>query len=66
MVEKGSITVSGISLTVAGVDGATFDIALIPHTLAATTSGRWAPGDRVNLEADVIAKYVERLTGTGP
>lgn len=66
VVEKGSVTVSGISLTVAGVDGATFDIALIPHTLDATTSGRWAPGARVNLEADVLAKYVERLTGTRP
>jgi riboflavin synthase len=65
VVEKGSITVAGISLTVASVDGDRFDIALIPHTLGGTTSGRWEPGDRVNLEADVIAKYVERLTGTG-
>jgi riboflavin synthase len=64
VVEKGSITIQGISLTVASVAGDRFDIALIPHTLAATTSGRWVPGDRVNLEADVIAKYVERLTGT--
>ena len=60
-VEKGSITVDGVSLTVAGVDGATFSIALVPHTLAATTLGRLQPGAPVNLEVDVLAKYVERL-----
>ncbi len=60
-VEKGSITVDGVSLTVAGVDGATFSIALVPHTLAATTLGRLEPGAPVNLEVDVLAKYVERL-----
>ena len=60
-VEKGSITVDGVSLTVAGLDGDTFWIALVPHTLAATTLGRLEPGTPVNLEVDVLAKYVERL-----
>ena len=60
-VEKGSITVDGVSLTVAGLDGETFSIALVPHTLAATTLGRLEPGAPVNLEVDVLAKYVERL-----
>jgi riboflavin synthase len=61
VVEKGSITVQGTSLTVAGVDDAGFAVALIPHTLAETTLDTLAPGDPVNLEADVLAKYVERL-----
>jgi len=61
VVEKGSIAVQGTSLTVAGVDDAGFAVALIPHTLAATTLGALAPGARVNLEADVLAKYVEKL-----
>jgi len=60
-VEKGSVAVDGVSLTVAGLDEAGFAVALIPHTLAATTLGTLAPGARVNLEADVLAKYVERL-----
>ena len=60
-VEKGSIAVDGTSLTVAAVDDAGFAVALIPHTLKATTLGSLAPGDRVNLEVDVLAKYVERL-----
>ena len=60
-VEKGSITVDGVSLTVAALDGEAFSVALVPHTLAVTTLGRAAPGDRVNLEVDVLAKYVERL-----
>jgi len=60
-VEKGSITVDGVSLTVASLAGDTFTIALIPHTLAETTLARLAPGDEVNLEVDVLAKYVERL-----
>jgi riboflavin synthase alpha subunit len=60
-VEKGSITVDGVSLTVAGVEGDMFSIALVPHTLAATTLGRLEPGVPVNLEVDVLAKYVERL-----
>jgi riboflavin synthase len=61
LVEKGSITVDGISLTVASVTATTFDIALIPHTLAVTTLGTATVGTHVNLEADVFAKYVERL-----
>ncbi|HYA09359.1 MAG TPA: riboflavin synthase [Gaiellaceae bacterium] len=60
-VEKGSIAVDGTSLTVAALDGAGFAVALIPHTLAETTLGALVPGDEVNLEADVLAKYVERL-----
>jgi len=61
VVEKGSITVDGVSLTVAAVDGDTFTVSLIPTTLALTTLGRKKPGDPVNLEVDVLAKYVERL-----
>ena len=60
-VEKGSITVDGVSLTVAGLEGETFSVALVPHTLSATTLGGLGPGDPVNLEVDVLAKYVERL-----
>jgi riboflavin synthase len=62
VVEKGSITVDGVSLTVAGTDGATFTVALIPTTLTHTTLGSRIPGDTVNLEVDVVAKYVESLT----
>jgi riboflavin synthase len=61
VVEKGSIAVEGTSLTVAAVDGEGFAVALIPHTLAATTLGALQPKYEVNLEADVLAKYVERL-----
>jgi riboflavin synthase len=60
-VEKGSITVEGVSLTVTDVDDTGFGVALVPHTLAATTLGALEPGDEVNLEADVLAKYVEKL-----
>ena len=61
VVEKGSIAVDGVSLTVAAADDTGFEVALIPHTLSATTLSRLAAGDSVNLEADVLAKYVERL-----
>ncbi len=61
VVEKGSITVDGVSLTVAGVTSDTFTVALIPTTLAHTTLGIRHPGDTVNLEVDVVAKYVEKL-----
>ncbi len=61
LVEKGSVAVDGVSLTVAGTDGDGFRVALIPHTLRATTLGAVRPGDPVNIEVDVIAKYVERL-----
>lgn len=63
IVEKGSITVDGVSLTVAAVDDTAVEVALIPHTLRVTTFGDRRPGDRVNLEVDVLAKYVERLLG---
>ena len=61
VVEKGSITVSGVSLTVVEVTDDTFAVSLIPTTLADTVLGTLAPGDRVNLEVDIVAKYVERL-----
>ena len=61
VVEKGSIAVDGVSLTVAAVDGNGFAVALVPHTLEVTTLGRLAAGDHVNLEVDILAKYVERL-----
>lgn len=61
VVEKGSITLDGVSLTVATIEDAGIGIALIPHTLAATALGAAAPGDPVNVEVDVIAKYVRRL-----
>jgi riboflavin synthase len=61
VVEKGSIAVQGTSLTVADTDDAGFAVALIPHTLQETTLGALEPGDSVNLEADVLAKYVEKL-----
>ncbi len=63
-VEKGSITVDGVSLTITAVDGEGFEVALIPHTLDATVLGHRRPGDCVNLEVDVLAKYVERLLET--
>ena len=63
MVEKGSVTVDGVSLTVVGVDGKSFTVAVIPHTAEVTTLGRRTEGDRVNLEVDLLAKYVERLLG---
>jgi riboflavin synthase len=61
LVEKGSVCVDGVSLTVAGLDGDAFSVALIPHTLSVTTLGSARVGDPVNLEVDVIAKYVEAL-----
>ena len=61
VIEKGSICVAGVSLTVAAVGESGFSVALVPHTLAVTTLGAIAPGGRVNLEADLLGKYVERL-----
>jgi riboflavin synthase len=61
VVEKGSVAVDGISLTVAALGDEAFDVAIIPHTLAVTTLGQRDPGAAVNIEADLIAKYVERL-----
>jgi len=63
VVEKGSVTVEGVSLTIAALAPDSFEIALVPHTLRATTLGSLGPGDAVNLEVDVLAKYVERLLG---
>lgn len=60
VVEKGCIAVDGISLTVVSVDAAGFTVAVIPHTLEVTRAGRWQAGSRVNLEADLVAKYVEK------
>lgn len=65
VVEKGSITVDGVSLTVVDAGPDYFTISLIPTTLALTTLGIKQSGDPVNLEVDVIAKYVERLLGAG-
>jgi len=60
-VEKGSITVDGVSLTITALTDETFEVALVQHTLEATTLGSLEPGESVNLEVDVLAKYVERL-----
>jgi riboflavin synthase len=61
VVQKGSISVDGVSLTVARIDDAGFDVSLVPETLERTTLGSAATGTRVNLEVDVMAKYVEKL-----
>jgi len=61
LVEKGSITVDGVSLTVAALNGPDMEVALIPHSLEVTTLGLRAVGEKVNLEVDVLAKYVESL-----
>ena len=61
MVEKGSITIDGISLTVAAVDGEGFSVSTIPHTVAQTNLSQRRRGDPVNLETDVVGKYIEKL-----
>jgi riboflavin synthase len=61
VIEKGPIAVNGVSLTVTGYDDAGFSVSVIPHTRAVTNLGALTPGDQVNLEADLFAKYVERL-----
>ena len=66
VVEKGSIAVDGVSLTVASLQNGSFTVALIPHTRSSTTLGTVSPGGRVNLEVDVLAKYVESLLGRRP
>jgi len=58
---KGSITIDGTSLTVNSVNGCEFDVNIVPHTIANTVMGRYQPGTKVNLEVDVIARYLERL-----
>lgn len=60
LIPQGSVAVDGVSLTVASLDDAAFEVMLIPHTLAVTTLGRLAVGQRVNIETDVIGKYVQR------
>ena len=65
VVEKGSITVDGVSLTVSALGDDWFEVSLIPTTLAMTTLGSKQPGDLVNLEVDVVAKYVERMLSGG-
>jgi riboflavin synthase len=66
VVEKGSIAMDGVSLTAAAVGGRSFTVSLIPETLRRTNLGHARPGDRVNLETDVLAKYVEKLVQGGP
>ena len=61
VVEKGSITIDGVSLTVTGCGPEWFEVMLIPHTLEVTTLGRLTPGDGVNLEYDILAKYMVQL-----
>lgn len=63
---KGSVCVDGVSLTVNGVDGRRFDVNLVPHTLTVTTLGDLAPGRAVNLEVDIIARYLERMLESAP
>jgi riboflavin synthase len=60
MVSKGSIAIDGVSLTLVEVEANRFSVALIPHTLAATTLGALRPGGRVNLETDLLAKYAQK------
>ena len=59
--EKGSITTDGVSLTVNAIDGAVFDLNIVPHTVQETNIGDWAPGFKLNIEVDVLARYLERL-----
>jgi riboflavin synthase len=66
LIEKGSVTVAGVSLTVAQLHDDGFAVAIVPHTLQVTTFGTLAVGDHVNLEADMIARYVERLLALTP
>ncbi len=65
LIPQGSVAVAGVSLTVAALDRAAFEVMLIPHTLAQTTLGGLKPGERVNLEMDMIGKYVQRFLAAG-
>lgn len=65
LAEKGSVAVDGISLTVVDVTDSAFTVSLIPHTLAATTAGAWRIGSKVNIEVDLIARYVHRALAAG-
>ena len=62
---KGSVCIDGVSLTVNGVEGTRFGINIVPHTLEVTNLEEWVPGRRVNLEVDIVARYLERLLGDG-
>ena len=62
VVEKGSIALDGVSLTIASLDGDAFSVALVPHTKTVTTLGQAGPGDELNVEVDMLAKYLEKLT----
>ncbi|REK12401.1 MAG: riboflavin synthase [Planctomycetota bacterium] len=64
IVSKGSVAVDGVSLTLVEVEADRFSVALIPHTIAATTLGKLCPGDRVNLETDLLAKYAQKQLDT--
>ena len=64
LVYKGSVAVDGVALTVTAVAKRSFEVALIPHTLASTTLGSWKAGDKANIEVDILAKYVEKLLVT--
>mgnify|MGYP003693629143 CR=1 FL=1 len=64
--EKGSLAIDGVSLTVAACDGARCEIAYVPHTLRVTVAGDYVPGGRVNLEVDLVARYIARLLETAP
>jgi len=66
MVEKGSVAIDGVSLTIARIQDDLITIALIPHSMGVTTLGNLRPGNRVNLEVDILAKYVEKLLGQTP
>lgn len=61
VIEKGSIAINGVSLTVNSCEGERFSVSIIPHTLAVTTLGELKPGDKVNIEVDIIGKYVEKM-----
>src|SRR5207248_2009477 len=65
LARKGSVCIDGVSLTINAVERASFEVNLIPHTLQVTTLGRLAPGSKVNLEVDLIARYVERILRGG-
>jgi len=66
MVSKGSIAIDGVSLTLVDVEASRFSVALIPHTLSVTTLGQLEPGDKINLESDLLAKYVEKQLSMAP
>jgi riboflavin synthase len=66
MIHKGSVTLDGVSLTIAALEDCVLGVAIIPHTYAHTILGSYRPGTRINVEVDVIGKYVEKLMGSSP